>query len=601
VGEKAFLASVPMRPSTRSRSGVAMDASKGVLRVGSKLAAAGIEQKSGLAVNAVAGPGRFHQKLLAPVSVSAKGKGQRDFCVEMEVNSSGSSPVHSDFHLEEEGQLDDRPDLHSSQLEVADGLMADQLFEKMPQSHPVVAGAMQSGDSSARTSEKAGGSVLKAPGTGGVPKAPWVNLFKENRNLGGGIELDKVGDEGDLVHIEDDDVDEVDRAWGLCLVGLFAGKFPGMGAVRSLREGWNVQCTHWIHRSGWIVFKFQSEEDRVKVLNGGPYFAYGRNLMLKIMPRCFRFGGEDSATVPVWIQLPDLPLDCWNARALSKIVSKVGKPITTDKMTRTKERISFARVLVEVDVSKELVTGVEVRLPTGVVYDQLVVFEFTPKYCKKCMTFSHGEEGCNKVSAGRTCPVYVPKRRNRPGGVDMPTAQPCNSGLGQSGGSRLAHLGSALLDGLVVVPEVGKSVEANPVASPLCPTGVLDATAVGVAGTANAGMQKLLSGQQGAATAPQQSVVVDTRLEDECPAVDPVTGDRGGTSAGKKRKQKKKSGQSGVTAVLHQSDGEGLQVEATDCVPRTWAEVCERSLAPLARSASVSKGKVKGKALQSSN
>ena len=156
----------------------------------------------------------------------------------------------------------------------------------------------------------------------------------------------------------------------------------------------------------------------MKVLNGSPYFVYGSNLMLKILPRCFRFGSDVMTTVPTWIQLPDLPLDCWNDRALSKIVSKVGIPISTDQLTRTIDRISFARVLVEVDVSKDLVTSVEVKLPTGVVYDQLVVFESPPKYCKKCKTFSHGDAGCNKVSGGRIYPLYVPKRKIQSGGVD---------------------------------------------------------------------------------------------------------------------------------------------------------------------------------------
>jgi len=178
-----------------------------------------------------------------------------------------------------------------------------------------------------------------------------------------------------------------------------------------------VQCTHWIHRSGWIVFKFQTEEDRMKVLNGGPYFAYGRNLMLKVMPRCFRFGDEEVTKFPVWIQLPDLPLDCWNVRALSKITSRIGKPISTDKMTRTKERLSFARVMVEVDASKEPVKSVEISLPTGVVYHQTVVYEFMPKYCIKCKTCGHGEEDCKKVSEGRKYTAYVPKKRMQPGGV----------------------------------------------------------------------------------------------------------------------------------------------------------------------------------------
>ena len=262
------------------------------------------------------------------------------------VSSSANSGSDAEFDMEEEEELEVTGNPISVLLNADSGQMADQVFDHMP--HPCPTGP----------DDKLGAAnnVRAQVGSVGAAKvAPWVNLFKDNRNLGKGILLEEWEVEGDLVKLEEDDVDVVEEAWGYCLVGLFAGRFPGMAAVRKLREGWKVECTLWRHRSGWFVFKFQSEEDRRAVLNGGPYFVYGTNLILKILPRCFRFEGEDVSSVPIWIQLPGLPLDCWNARSLGKIVSKVGKPITTDRLTLTKERLSFARVLVEVDASTEIV------------------------------------------------------------------------------------------------------------------------------------------------------------------------------------------------------------------------------------------------------
>jgi len=295
-------------------------------------------------------------------------------------------------------------------LQDAVGLVAAQVFDGMPQSGPAAGGMFQGPVSAAVGTQK---------GNGNVTRAPWVNLFKDNRNLGTGIKLEVVDSGEDMLQIDDADVDDVEEAWGCCLVGQFAGRFPGMAAVRSIRDGWKVKCKHWFHRSGWIVFKFESHEDRLSVLNGGPYFIYGRNLMLKNMPKCFRFGGEEIAIVPVWVQLPDLPLDCWNAKALSKIASRVEKPITTDKLTHSKERLSFSRVMVDVDASKDLVTSVEMKLPTGDIYVQSVVFEFTPKYCKKCKSFGHVDGDCNKALEGRNHSVYVPKRLVRPVAVTV--------------------------------------------------------------------------------------------------------------------------------------------------------------------------------------
>jgi len=383
-----------MRPSTRSRSGAPRDHDGGLIKGGSKVE--------------VSGPVQIKQKTVVAEQVAAELLGQQDSSDDNEVSSHESSSGESDGGIGRIGKSGVKRGPNSELLKEDGGLVADQVFVGLPQSNPGAGDVNQNVDATVRGKEKAEGDVLKAP---------WVNLFRDNRNLGKGIKLDAFEEDGDMVLIEEEDVDVVEEAWGYCLVGQFAGRFPGLAAVHSLKEGWKVKCTHWIHRSGWIVFKFLSEEDRLKVLDGGPYFAYGRNLMLKIMPRCFRFGGEDVAIIPVWIQLPDLPLDCWNARALSKIASRVGKPITTDKLTRTKERLSFARVMVEVDASKELVTTVEMRLPTGEVYHQLVVFEFIPKYCRKCKTFGHVEGDCNKESVERKYSAFMPKRKLQAGGV----------------------------------------------------------------------------------------------------------------------------------------------------------------------------------------
>ena len=93
---------------------------------------------------------------------------------------------------------------------------------------------------------------------GAIHKAPWVNLFKDNRNPGKGIMLEDREVDGDIVMLDEDDVDVVEETWGFCLVGLFAGRFPGMAAVRKLSDGWKVNCSQWRHRSGWLIFKFLS-------------------------------------------------------------------------------------------------------------------------------------------------------------------------------------------------------------------------------------------------------------------------------------------------------------------------------------------------------
>jgi len=400
----------PRDHSSRSRAGPARDLTGRFIRGGPRVDPVPVLLKEAEELQDAAVQGLAEVNVDSAEDEGLSSDGNEVSGHELEECDQSSSSAESDYDKEEVGKVMGQQGLSSSQSRKVGDTVAQQVFAEMPHSVQVADGGNLGIDSSARVPEK---------DVGGMPKAPWVNLFKDNRNLGMGIKLDEWEVDGDLVMLEEDDVDVVEEAWGYCLVGLFAGKSPGWTAVRKLKEGWKVNCAHWRHRSGWFVFRFQSDDDRRKVLEGGPYFAYGSNLILKSLPRCFRFEGEDVSSVPIWIKLPGLPLDCWNARALGKIVSKVGKPISTDKLTLSKERISFARVLVEVDASKDIISEVEIRLPTGEVYQQSVIPELIPKFCKRCKSFGHVEGGCGKGSEGMKSKVFDDKKARTGGGPEI--------------------------------------------------------------------------------------------------------------------------------------------------------------------------------------
>lgn len=192
----------------------------------------------------------------------------------------------------------------------------------------------------------------------------WANLFRDNRSTKDAIKLDQYERTGKAVPIEFDDVEELETIMGPCLVGCFMGRHPGRQGVQAISRRWGVPNSFHLHLSGWVVFKFEKEADKERILLGGPYFVFGIPLFVKQMPRCFLFG-EDGRHVPAWVQVHGLPPDCWSQRVLSMVGSEIGRPLYTDKLTRTRERISFACLLVEVDIAESRVYEVPVDLPTG--------------------------------------------------------------------------------------------------------------------------------------------------------------------------------------------------------------------------------------------
>lgn len=98
------------------------------------------------------------------------------------------------------------------------------------------------------------------------------------------------------------------------------------------------------------------------------------------------------------MQFHNLPLQCWNVRAIRKIASKLGKPICVDNFTLERKRISYARVLIEIDTSISPLEVFEVKLPSGITYSQYVHYENLPKFCNHCFMFGHIREKCRHAA-----------------------------------------------------------------------------------------------------------------------------------------------------------------------------------------------------------
>jgi len=92
------------------------------------------------------------------------------------------------------------------------------------------------------------------------------------------------------VVLQEEDVVDVEEAWGFCLVGYFVRRFPGRAALNRLCDSWNAKCQSLAYSSGWFVFLFEDATSRDEVMLKGPYFAFGYPLSLKKMTHDFDYG-----------------------------------------------------------------------------------------------------------------------------------------------------------------------------------------------------------------------------------------------------------------------------------------------------------------------
>ena len=117
------------------------------------------------------------------------------------------------------------------------------------------------------------------------------------------------------------------------------------------------------------------------MLYSGPHLFFGKAMILKQWTFSFSFNQEILKVIPIWVTLPNLPLNCWTTYSLSRIGSTIGVPIYADECTTKKHRISFSRILVEIDVTGKIQEEMNVEDPNGKVFKQKDGYAWLPPFC----------------------------------------------------------------------------------------------------------------------------------------------------------------------------------------------------------------------------
>ncbi|XP_070021270.1 uncharacterized protein [Nicotiana sylvestris] len=194
-----------------------------------------------------------------------------------------------------------------------------------------------------------------------------------------------------VVQIDDEETKEQENYWSTALIGYVLGDNPYEKAMENyIVNVWDFADQPQIlyHDEGYFVFRFQNMVDRDLVLHNGPYTYHNKPLILQCWSVDFKFDPSCSA---------------------------VGKPLYTDKFTAELEKISFARVLVEADISRPLPDSVNLQTSRGII-NQQIEYDWKPKFCCDCVRFGHNSEDCwlkNKQEGGEEIRKQPQKQKNK--------------------------------------------------------------------------------------------------------------------------------------------------------------------------------------------
>ncbi|XP_019256569.1 PREDICTED: uncharacterized protein LOC109235000 [Nicotiana attenuata] len=179
-----------------------------------------------------------------------------------------------------------------------------------------------------------------------------------------------------IVELCKEEIEEETLKWKQALILYVVGGIPTIGATeRYIASVWKfiAKPKVYFHNDGYFMVRFNSIEDRDEVLYSGPHMPNNKPIIVKVWSADFDINKEVLQTIPVWF----------------KISSGLGIPLYADACTTQVDRISYARVLVEMNVAKELPRSIKVTDPNGREFVQEIAYDWVPEFCNKCIQVGH--------------------------------------------------------------------------------------------------------------------------------------------------------------------------------------------------------------------
>lgn len=114
----------------------------------------------------------------------------------------------------------------------------------------------------------------------------------------------------------------------------------------------------------------------------------------------------------IWIELHNLPIEFWSGDTLETITSHLGKLLKIDDLTISLTCTKYARVCIELNLSKLLNKGFWLGDDLHRVFI-VVLCERLPTFCYSYGVIGHGSNTCSRVPATGNAKASQPLVRNK--------------------------------------------------------------------------------------------------------------------------------------------------------------------------------------------
>ncbi|XP_039140407.1 uncharacterized protein LOC120277614 [Dioscorea cayenensis subsp. rotundata] len=219
----------------------------------------------------------------------------------------------------------------------------------------------------------------------------------------------------DFIKLDNDTLNRARLRFQHFLFGKFFGKPPLFEQVKTiLLKKWEKIGEILISDlpNGFILIRCANNTVLQRLLSEGPWTINVIILQLSPWRPYFEPTFTKLTTAAIWIQLHNLPIEFWSGDTLETITGHLGKLLKIDELTLSLTRTKYARICLELDLSKPLCKGFWLGDDLHRVF-VVVQYECLPTFCYSCGVIGHGSSSCSRNPATGKAKAFQPSRGSR--------------------------------------------------------------------------------------------------------------------------------------------------------------------------------------------
>ncbi|CAL1359605.1 unnamed protein product [Linum trigynum] len=148
-------------------------------------------------------------------------------------------------------------------------------------------------------------------------------------------------------------------------------------------------------KNNYFLVHFTSGLDYDRAVTNGPWMIGQNYLSVHMWDSDFDPYNHEVSSTLIWARLLEIPIQYFHEDVVMRIGRRIGRPIRIDEATRTAARSDYARVCVQVDLTKPLLSKFSIK---GKRY--FIQYEGLEKICLNCGTYAErGACYCSRTQA----------------------------------------------------------------------------------------------------------------------------------------------------------------------------------------------------------